>query len=74
MTTLRQTEPDTGSSVAQAMSTSLFEGGIDVSDERAAILHLVAAGFSSGEINRHLDAAADAVRAQIAASPLLEVA
>lgn len=56
------------------MSYALIEAGIDVSDEREVIMHLVAAGFTSPAINTHLDTAVDLVRAHRAASPLLDVA
>lgn len=60
--------------VATIMSHTLIDAGIDVGDERDAILHLVSAGFTSPDINAHLDAAIDLVRAHRAASPLLDVA
>lgn len=60
--------------IATIMSQSLCDAGIDISDEREVIMHLVSAGFTSPDINTHLDTAVDLVRAFRAASPLLDVA
>ena len=60
--------------IPNVMGCALIEAGVDVSDEREVILHLVAVGFTSPIINTHLDTAIDLVRAHRAASPLLDVA
>ena len=66
--------PIEASGTASRMAHSLFDAGIDVSDERDVILHLVGSGFLSAEINQHMDAAVDLVRSFRATSPLLDVA
>lgn len=47
------TEPNT----YKEMASSLIDHGIDISDEREVILHLISAGYPSTTVTKHLDEA-----------------
>ncbi len=61
----------TSPSISSDMAASLIDHDVDLSDERAVIIHLNAAGFRARQINEHIEDAIDRARVMLANSDTL---